>query len=75
MQQGQSPTPKIRIEKRRGKTMTVIAGLHTYGEMRLKKIAGTFKTMFGAGGAVKNGVIEIQGNHIDAIKDWFKENK
>ena len=68
-----SPVPKIRIEKRMGKAVTVIAGLHTYGAARLEAIAKELKSTFGAGGTVKNGVIEIQGDKIEAVKNWFKQ--
>lgn len=66
-----SPVPKIRLEKRRGKFVTVIAGLHTYGAKRLDNIARELKSLLGTGGTVKNGVIEIQGDKIEAIKAWF----
>jgi len=66
-----SPIPKIRIEKRAGKIVTVIAGLHTYGAARLDAIAKELKTTLGAGGTVKNGTIEIQGDKAEPIKTWF----
>lgn len=66
-----SPKPKIRLEKRMGKDVTVIAGLHTYGSKRLDAIARELKTIFGAGGTVKNGSIEIQGDKAERIKTWF----
>lgn len=69
---GESPRPKIRLEKRVGKEITVIAGLHTYGDDRLVRIAKELKSKLGCGGTVKNGVIEIQGNKIDSVKDYFK---
>ena len=67
-----SPVAKIRLEKRAGKTVTVIAGLHTYGLIRLNAIAKELKTTLGAGGTVKDGCIEIQGDKIAPIKEWFK---
>ena len=67
----QSPTPKIRLEKRAGKTVTVIFGLHTYGSARLEGIAKELKSTLGAGGTVKNGVIEIQGDKMVPVKNWF----
>ena len=70
---GQSPIPKIRFEKRAGKTVTVIAGLHTYGSARLNAIAKELKTTFGTGGTVKDGTIEIQGDRVADIKAWFKK--
>jgi translation initiation factor 1 len=72
---GASPVPKIRIEKRMGKGVTVIAGLHTYGADRLEKIAKELKTLFGTGGTVKNGVIEIQGERAAEVKAWFEAKK
>ena len=71
-----SPIPKIRLEKRCGKAVTVIAGLHTYGTKRLEDIARELKSLLGTGGTVKNGIIEIQGDKIEAIKKWFdKQNQ
>jgi translation initiation factor 1 len=66
-----SPVPKIRLEKRAGKAVTVVAGLHTYGAARLDIIARELKITLGAGGTVKNGVIEIQGDKVAPVKKWF----
>ena len=66
-----SPVPKIRVEKRAGKAVTVIAGLHTYGTGRLEKIARELKLTLGTGGTVKNGIIEIQGDKVVPVKAWF----
>ena len=68
----QSPSPKIRLEKRTGKWVTVISDLHTYGSERLNGIAKELKSKLGAGGSVKDGVIEIQGDKIEAVRNWFK---
>ncbi|MEI7640297.1 MAG: translation initiation factor [bacterium] len=67
----QSPKPKVRLENRKGKKVTLISGLQTYGEPRLKLIASELKTFLGAGGTVKNGAIEIQGDKVDLIKKWI----
>ena len=69
----QSPKPQIRLEKRNGKLVTVIAGLHTYGAERLDKIARELKTSCGCGGTVKDGVIEIQGDKLIQVQAWFKK--
>ena len=66
-----SPTPKIRLEKRDRKAIVVIDGLHTKKANRLNVIARELKTALGAGGTVKNGTIEIQGDKVEAIKTWF----
>jgi translation initiation factor 1 len=70
-----SPTPKIRLEKRSGKTVTIVSGLHTYGVERLEKIAKELKSTLGAGGTVKNSIIEIQGDKVTPIKIWFERSK
>ena len=70
---GQSPVAKVRIERRTGKAVTVIAGLHTYGSIRLNAMAKELKTALGTGGTVKDGVIEIQGDHLTMVRDWLKK--
>lgn len=51
---------------RGGKTVTVITGLPLQGE-ELKTIAGELKKRCGSGGTLKDGVIEIQGEHCDTL--------
>ncbi len=68
-----SPVAKIRVEKRSGKSVTVISGLHTYGGDRLNRIAKELKNTCGAGGTVKNGVIEIQGDQVVMVQSWFSK--
>jgi translation initiation factor 1 len=67
----ESPRPRIYLEKRGGKQVTLVSGLHTYGEQRLNTIAKELKTSLGAGGTVKNGIIEIQGDKAENIKAYF----
>lgn len=45
---------------RRGKTVTLVAGLPP-GDLR--PVAAELKRLCGSGGAVKEGVVEIQGDH------------
>lgn len=69
----QSPVAKIRLEKRAGgKYVTVISGLHTYGSERLNGIGRELKSICGAGGTVKNGAIEIQGDQTAVVQNWFR---
>ena len=70
-----SPVAKIRLEKRRGKTVTVITGLHTYGSRRLERIARELKSTLATGGTVKDGTIELQGDKTAQIKAWFDKMK
>lgn len=49
-----------------GKTVTAVQGVPV-AEGPLKEIAGELKRLCGTGGTVKDGVIEIQGDHRDKI--------
>ena len=69
-----TPVPRIRLEKRQGKAVTVVSGLHTYGSDRLEAMAKEWKAAFGCGGTVKDGVIEIQGDRVGRIRDWFSKS-
>lgn len=59
---------RIRRESkgRGGKTVCVIYGL-PLADARLKALLKEMKGALGAGGTVKNGVIEIQGDHRDKL--------
>ena len=52
---------------RKGKGVTLITGLPLDNEA-LKKIAKSLKQRCGSGGSVKDGVIEIQGDHRDVLE-------
>jgi translation initiation factor 1 len=49
---------------RKGKTVTLVDGLP---EADLGAVATELKKLCGSGGAVKDGVVEIQGDHRDRI--------
>ena len=51
---------------RKGKGVTVVTGL-SLGKEELRELAKRLKARCGAGGTVRNGVIEIQGEHRDAV--------
>ncbi|HDQ25881.1 MAG TPA: hypothetical protein ENN43_03945 [bacterium] len=57
-----TPKPKVYVEKRGGKEVTIIKGLHTWGKERLEKTARDIKKKTGCGGTVKDGIIELQGD-------------
>ena len=70
---GQNPAAgdgvvRVRRESngRGGKTVTVISGV-PLGEAALKLLAGDLKRRCGTGGTVKDGVIEIQGDHRELL--------
>jgi translation initiation factor 1 len=54
------------VQGRRGKTVTTISGV-PLPEEGLLALAGELKRRCGCGGSAKNGVIEIQGDHRDAL--------
>jgi translation initiation factor 1 len=57
---------------RKGKGVTLIKGLALDADA-LTAMSKKLKTMCGSGGTVKDGVIEIQGDHIERILDYLKE--
>ncbi len=54
------------VKGRRGKTVTTIAGV-ALPDDDLRELAGALKRRCGSGGALKQGVIEIQGDHCDVL--------
>lgn len=54
------------VAGRAGKGVSVIHGL-PLGATELEELATRLKKLCGAGGAVKAGVIEIQGDHRDRL--------
>jgi len=61
---------RVRVSRssagRGGKTVTIVSGVEG-GEAILAPLARTMKARCGAGGTVKDGAIEIQGDHVDAL--------
>jgi translation initiation factor 1 len=51
---------------RGGKTVTTISGL-ALPEASLKALVAALKKRCGCGGALKDGVIEIQGEHVELL--------
>ena len=51
---------------RKGKGVTVITGVPLGGE-QLQALAKQLKACCGAGGTVKDGIVEIQGEHRDTL--------
>ena len=58
--------------RRKGKTMTVIANLQ-HDPAILEELMKTLKKFCGAGGTLKDGEIEIQGDHREKIAEKLKE--
>jgi translation initiation factor 1 len=73
------PTPaaggrvKVRRETagRRGKAVTTVSGVPLAPD-DLRALAARLKKRCGVGGAAKDGVIELQGDHRDAVVELLR---
>jgi translation initiation factor 1 len=78
--QEQAPAKKgdgvVRImrdrKQRGGKTVTVITGIPANADA-IAALAQQLKKLCGSGGTVKDGVIEIQGDHCDKVQAKLTE--
>ena len=64
---------KVRRETagRRGKSVTTISNL-PLDDAGLRELAGRLKKRCGVGGAAKDGRIELQGDHRDAVVELLR---
>lgn len=60
---------RIARERRRASSVTLIGGL---GDQELADVAKTLKRLCGTGGTNKNGIVELQGDHRDAVVAYFE---
>ena len=64
---------RLTVEKRqKGKIVTVIVGLADEPEA-LQELLSRLKNACGAGGAAKDGIVEIQGDHLSRIRQTLRE--
>lgn len=63
---------RLQRELRNGKPVVVVTGLPLRAD-ELQAVAKALKQRCGTGGTVKDGVIEIQGDHRDAIRAWLEQ--
>ena len=64
---------KVRRETggRRGKTVTTVRDV-PLDDAALRELAGRLKRRCGVGGSVKDGVIELQGDHRDVVLEALR---
>ena len=60
------------VSGRRGKTVTTVTGVPLPDD-GLKELAGRLKKRCGVGGSVKDGVIELQGDHRDTVIGMLRD--
>lgn len=66
-------TARLAVEKRKkGKAVTVVRGLAA-GENDLSELLTRLKAACGAGGAVKDDTLEIQGKHLSRVRQLLEE--
>ena len=59
-------------ERRNGKAVTAIRNL-ALEPVALTQLGKQLRTMFGTGGTVKEGTLELQGDHSDAVIELLKQ--
>ena len=57
---------------RKGKGITIVSGV-PLNSIELATLAKKLKQKLGTGGTVKNGIIEIQGDHRDTLVEELKK--
>jgi len=60
------------VAGRGGKAVTVVRGLGL-DDVALAALAKQLKALCGAGGTVKDGVVEVQGDHCERVIDALKK--
>ncbi len=67
---------KVRVRRetagRKGKGVTVVLGLPMTAD-GLADVAKKLKAACGSGGTVKDGTVEIQGDHVDKVMQWLTQ--
>jgi translation initiation factor 1 len=62
---------RVARERRRASAVTIVHGL---AASEIDTVGKTLRRLCGTGGTTKNGVVELQGDHRDAIVAHFTAN-
>ena len=72
-----APGGVIRVSRqtrgRGGKTVTRVEGV-PLGDEALAQLGKQLRTACGSGGTVKDGVVEVQGDHVDKVIEALKQH-
>lgn len=68
---GQLVVLKVRTEKRRGKIVTIVWGFES-SPRELDDVLTACKKTLGAGGQVTDNALELQGDHVQRVKDVLR---
>ncbi len=60
------------IKRKFGKIITLVEGI-TDKNIDMKEVVKHLKSKLACGGTVKDGVIELQGNHVSRVKQYLVE--
>lgn len=63
---------RVSRQKRAGKTVTLVKGL-ALDAAALAALGKQLRTACGSGGTVKDGVIEVQGDHCDPVMEFLTQ--
>lgn len=61
---------KVRTEKRRGKLITIAQGFQSR-PAELQRLLAMAKARFGTGGQVTDNAFELQGDHVERLKEML----
>ena len=67
-----TPLARLRLEKRRGKPVTV-AAMEGVGTAALRALSQELKVVCGTGGTLKGESMELQGDHRDPLRAALRD--
>ncbi len=62
-----------RVTRRYGKPVTLVTGFDAAGPIDLEALASELKRALATGGSVKDGRIELQGDHAGAVTEVLQD--